>query len=181
MTLSASTVCISRRVMRDHTRSRLSVELGHEPAVVRNAVREDVGDRNLEGDREEVEAREDVCSGRTPRPGDAAEVVGVQVDQVEDALLIELIGIVELAGDDPAAVRQIVDEGVDERLIVETDFTAGGITGVVPLERAETVDEPIGLRAVVVRKDREIPAQDLGIIVIVSRGRPRCARSRRCA
>ena len=57
MMLLASTVCICRRVMLDHTRSRLSVELGSSCAVVRNAVREDVGDRDLEGDREEVEAR----------------------------------------------------------------------------------------------------------------------------
>ena len=84
----------------------------------------------------------------------------LQVDQVEDPLLIELVGIVELAGDDPPAVRQSVDVGVDERLIVETHFAAGGIAGVVALERTETVDEPIGLRAVVVRQHRQILAQD---------------------
>src|SRR6266571_3980526 len=65
-----------------------------------------------------------------------------------------------LPGDDPPAVRQRVDEGVDERLIVETHFTARGIPGVVTLEATETVDEPIGLRAVVVRQDRETIAED---------------------
>ena len=109
---------------------------------------------------------EHVFPRRTARAGDAAEIVGVQVDQIEDPLLVELIGIVELAGDDPAAVRQRVDVGVDERLIVETHFTARGIAGVVALEGAETVDQPIGLRAVVVRQDREIPAEDIDVVVI---------------
>ena len=31
---------------------------------------------------------------------------------------------------------------------------------------AETVDEPIGLRAVVVREDREVPAEDDGVVVV---------------
>ena len=62
----------------------------------------------------------------------------------------------------------VVDEGVDERLIVETHFAARGIAGVVALEGAETVDEPIGLRAVVVRQDREIPAEDDDVIVVAS-------------
>ena len=133
--------------------------VGVEHAVVRDAVREDVADRDLEGDREDVEAREHVFRGRTARAWDSAEIARVQVDQVEDSLLIELIGIVELAGDDPPAVRKGVDEGVDESLIVETHFTARGIPGIVTLEGAETVDEPIGLRAVVVREDREILAK----------------------
>ena len=60
-----------------------------------------------------------------------------------------------------------VDEGVDERLIVETHFTARGIPGVVALEGTETVDEPIGLRAVVVREDREILAKDATVVVLV--------------
>ena len=57
MMLLVSTVCVCRRLMLDHTRSRLSVEFGIEHAVVRDAVREDVVDRDLEGDREDVEAR----------------------------------------------------------------------------------------------------------------------------
>ena len=76
--------------------------------------------------------------------------------------LIELVGIVELAGDDPPAVRKRVDEGVDERLIVETHFAARGIAGLVTLEGTETEDQPVGLRAVVVREDREIVAKDVG-------------------
>ena len=120
----------------------------------------DVAHRDLEGDREDVEAREHVFGRRAARAGDAAEIVSAQVDQIEDSLLVELIGIVELAGDDPPAVREAVDEGVDERLIVETRFTARAIPGVVALEGPETVDEPIGLRAVVVREDRQILAKD---------------------
>ena len=58
---------------------------------------------------------------------------------------------------------QRVDEGVDERLIVETHLTARRIPGVVTLEGTETVDEPIGLRAVVVREDREVLAEDDGV------------------
>ena len=106
MMLCGSTVCVCRRLMLDQTRSRLSVELGLSCAVVRNAVREDVADRNLEGDREDVEAGEHVFGRRAARARDSAEIVSIQVDQVEDALLVELIGIVELAGDDPSAVRQ---------------------------------------------------------------------------
>ena len=62
-----------------------------------------------------------------------------------------MIGIVELAGDNATAVRKRVDEGVDERLIIQTQFTAGGIAGIVTLKRPESVDESIGLRAMVVR------------------------------
>ena len=106
MMLLGSTVCVCRRRdARPHAEQavgRVRLEL----AVVRDAVREDVADRDLERDREEVEAGEDVLRRRAARAGDAAEIVGVQVDQIEDPLLVELIGIVELAGDDPAAVRQ---------------------------------------------------------------------------
>ena len=49
---------------------------------------------------------------------------------------------------------------VDEGLVVETDLAAGGIAGVVALEGAEAVDQPIGLRAVVVRQDRQVLAED---------------------
>ena len=133
---------------------------------MRDAVREDVGYRDLEGDREDVEAREHVFGRLVARARDAAEVIPAQVDQVEDPLLVELIGIVELAGDDPPAVRERLDERVDERLIVEAYFTARGIAGLVTLEGTETVDEPIGLRAVVVREDGEIVAEDDRVAVI---------------
>ena len=109
MMLSASTVCVSRRLMLDQTRSRLSVRVGVELAVVRDAVREDVRHRDLERDREDVEAGEHVLRRRPARARDAAEVARAQVDEVEDALLVELIRIVELAGDDAAAVRQRLD------------------------------------------------------------------------
>ena len=100
MMLVVSTVWVFWRLMLAQTRSRLSVELASSAAVVRDAVREDVGDRDFEGDREDVEAGEDVFARRAARARDAAEIVAVQVDQVEDSLLVELIGIVELAGDD---------------------------------------------------------------------------------
>ena len=100
--------------------------VGFEHAVVRNAVREDVADRHLEGDREDLKPVNTSLPGGRRAPGIPPRSSRVQVDQVEDSFLIELIGIVELAGDDPAAVRQSVDVGVDEGLIVETDFTAVG-------------------------------------------------------
>ena len=100
---------------------------------MRHAVREQVAHRNLERDREHVEAGEHVLGRRPPRPRDAAEIVAIEVHQIEDALLVELIGIVELAGDDPAAVRERVDVGVHERLVVESDLTADGVARVVAL------------------------------------------------
>src|SRR5205823_5725739 len=109
-------------------------------AVVRDAVREDVAHGDFERDGEDVEAREDVFARRPPRARDSAQIVRIQVDQVEDALLVELIGIVELAGDDPCAIRQRVNEAVDEGLIVETHLTAARVSRVVPLEGTETVD-----------------------------------------
>ena len=98
---------------------------------------EDVRGRNLECDREDVEAGEDVFDRRAARARDAAEIARGQVDEVEDALLVELIGIVELAGDDAAAVRQRLDVAVDEGLIVEAEFAAGRVAGVVAFEWAE--------------------------------------------
>ena len=131
----------------------------HQLAVVRDAVGEDVRGRNFESDREDVEAGEDVLARRAARAGDAAEVVAVQVDEVEDALLVELVRVVELAGDDAAAVGQRVDERVDERLVVEADFAARRVARVVAGERAEVVDEAVGLRAVVVRQHVEVAAE----------------------
>jgi hypothetical protein len=56
---------------------------------VRNAVREDVGDRNLESDREDVEAREYVLPRRAASSRDSTEIVPIQVNQIENPLLIE--------------------------------------------------------------------------------------------
>ena len=61
---------------------------------------------------------------------------------------------------------------VDERLIVEADLAARGIARVVALERPETVDEPIGLRPVVVGQDRQIPPEHIDIRVVVSMASP---------
>ncbi len=96
-------------------------------------MREDVLDRDLERDREDVESGEHVLRRRPARAGDAAEIVAIQVDEIEDALLVELVRIVELAGDDAAAVGERVDEPVDERLIVEADLAARRIARVVSL------------------------------------------------
>ena len=163
----------------EQTVGRLRIER----AVVRDAVREDVGDRHLERDRENIEAGEHVFARWPACAGDAAEIVPVQIDEVEDALLVELIGIVELAGDDASAVRQRVDEGIDERLIVQTDFTARRIARVVARERAELVDEPVGLRTVVVRQHGEISAED-DVVPIAAMAiaiyRHRCRSCRRC-
>ena len=160
MMLLASTVCVSLRLMLDHTRSRLSVELALSVPLCGMPF----GKTSLIGTSRAIEkmlkpVKTSLPGGRRA-PGMPPRSSRVQVDQVEDALLVELIGIVELAGDDPPAVRQRVDVGVDERLIVEADFAAGGIAGVVALEGTETVDQPIGLRAVVVRQDRQILAED---------------------
>ena len=59
-----------------------------------------------------------------PSRWDSAEIVRVQVDQVENSLLIQLIRIIELTGDDPPAVRKSLDVRVNEVLIVKTDFAA---------------------------------------------------------
>src|SRR6266446_9454957 len=47
-------------------------------------------------------------------------------------------------------------------------FTARGVTGVVTLEGTEMVDQPVGLRAVVVRQDREIRAEGDGILLYLA-------------
>src|SRR5207302_8814445 len=117
---------------------------------------------------EDVEAREHIFGGRTARTGNAAKIARGQVDEVEDPLLVELIGIVELTSDDPTTVRKRMDEGIHELLIVEPHFTARGIAGLVAAEGAETVDEPIGLRAVVVRENGEIAAKVDGAPAIVA-------------
>ena len=109
------------------------VRLQH--AIVGNAVREHILDRYLERDREEIEAGEHVLAGGAARTGNAAEIVAIQVDEIEQAFLVELVRIVELAGDDPGAVGERVYEPVYERLIVEADLAARGIARVVSRER----------------------------------------------
>ena len=124
-----------------------------EHAIVWNAAWKNVSHRDLESNREDVEAGEHV-SGRSlgaTCAGDTAQVARVQVDRIEDSLLVELIGIVELAGDDPRAIRQTPNISIDECLIVETDGASCGIAGVITLEGGKTVDGAIGLRSVVVR------------------------------
>jgi hypothetical protein len=49
--------------------------------------------RNLQSNRENVEARENIFSRWAPRAGDSAQIVPIQIHQVEESLLIELIGI----------------------------------------------------------------------------------------
>ena len=166
MMFVGSTVCVSTPADAAPHAKQAVGRIGQQPAVVRNTAREDVLDWNLEGNREDVETGEDVFNGPAARAGDAAKVGLTQVDKVENPLFIQLIRIVELAGDDPPAVRQRVDEGVHERLIVETGLAAGGIAAVVPLERTEAVNEPVSLRSVVVRQNGEIAPEGDGFVIV---------------
>ena len=127
---------------------------------MRDAVGEELGRRNLQRDRGDVVAGEHVLDRRLARAGDAAEVARTEVDEVEDALLVELIRIVEVAGDDARPVRERRDEGVDEVLVVQPLLAAGAVARVVALERAEAVDEAVSLRAVVVGEDLDGRADD---------------------
>jgi hypothetical protein len=61
-----------------------------------------------------------------------------------------------------------MDKAIDERLIVETHFTARRIARLVAAEGAETVDQPIGLRTMVVRQDGQIAAQDERTLAVAS-------------
>src|SRR5262249_17355462 len=123
--------------------------------------------RHFERDRKDVEAGEDILGWPTARARNATEITRRQVHQIEDALFIELIRIVELASDDPSAVGERLDERVDERLIVESLFTAGRIAAVIALEWTQAVDEAIGLRPMVVRQYLQIPAENQGVIIVV--------------
>ena len=89
-----------------------------ELSIVRDSVREQLGGRKLEGNGENVEAGEDIFNLRAARPCDSAEVAFAEVDEIENALLVELIRIVELPGDDAAAVAETLNERVDEGLVV---------------------------------------------------------------
>jgi hypothetical protein len=128
-----------------------------------DAVGEEILDRHFEGNRENVEAGEHILAGGPAGTGQPPEVVPVQVDEIEDAFLVELIGVVELASDNPSAVGEGLHVGIDEGLIVEAHFAARRVPRVVPLERPEPVDEAIGLRAVIVGKDRQLPPEDDGL------------------
>lgn len=85
-------------------------------AIVRNAIRENIGDRHLQGNREHVEAGEDILAWRTAGARYAAQIAAIQVNQIEDALFVQLVGIVELSSDDPRAAGQRVNVGVDKGL-----------------------------------------------------------------
>src|SRR5262249_48352845 len=93
--------------------------------------------------------------------------IPIQVDEIEDALLIELVRIVELASDDPPAVVQRVDEAVNERLVIQANFTAGCVAGIVSLEGAESVDQAVCLRSMVVRQNRQILSKHDAIVVVI--------------
>ena len=146
---------------RPHTEQAVG-RIGLQHAVVWNASWKDVADRNLESNRENVKACEYVFGRRLGAAcaGNSAEIAGVQVDEVEDSFLIELVRIVELAGNDPPTIRQRVDERVDKCLIEKTNGSTRSIPGIVTLEGAETINESICLRAVVVRENWKIVAKD---------------------
>ena len=92
----------------------------------------------------------------------------IQVDEIEDALFVELIGIVELAGDDASAIVQVVNVAVDERLVVQTLFAARRIARLIALERTEPVDQPIGLRSVIVRQDRQVATEHGSVLIVLA-------------
>src|SRR5204862_7747243 len=75
---------------------------------------------------------------------------------------------VKLAGDDSPAARKAMNERIDELLIVKTHFAARRIAALIAHERAETVYQAIGLRAVIVRQDLQVPAQDDGAPALVA-------------
>ncbi len=139
--------------------------------MVRNAVREELRNRYLKGDRENIEAGKYIFAGRATGTGNAAEVVPIQVNEVENSVLVELVGIVELAGDDATATSECVDESIDKRLIVESLFAARRIAGVVNLESAEAINQPVSLRPVIIGQYAKIAAKDSGhlatVVVIV--------------
>ena len=144
--------------------------VGETLAVVGDAVGENVRHRDLEGDREDVEPGEDI-GGRSAAcaAGRTGEVAIGQVHEVEDALFVKLIRIVKLAGDDAARIRQRLDIGVHERLIVEAHFAARRIRIIAP-ERAQAVDKAVGLRAMVVGQDFQVLAQDdIAVSILVFR------------
>lgn len=64
--------------------------------VVRNAVGKNFIDRDLQRAREDVEAGEDIGSRRTARPRDIAQITAIEIDEIEDSLFVQLIGIIEL-------------------------------------------------------------------------------------
>src|ERR1019366_7004380 len=99
-------------------------------SVMRDSIGEQIGGRNLQGDRRDIETREDVLDGRAPRSLDSSKIAPAQIDEVEDALLVELIRIVKIARDDASASGEIVDERVDERLVIETVLAAAWIAGI---------------------------------------------------
>ena len=91
-----------------------------------DAIREHVADRYFQRNREDVEPSKHVFAGWAARTRDSAEVVAVQVDQVEDSFFIQLVRIVELTGDDPPAIRQRVDESIYEGEFKEGEFFGQG-------------------------------------------------------
>src|SRR5439155_12954861 len=125
--------------------------------IVWNTAGKDVADGNLESNREDIEACKYIF-GRRFGPagtGNAAQITCIQIDEVEDSFLIELIRIVELAGDDPSTIRQSVDVLINECLLEKADCTTRGIPGVITFEGTETVDESIRLRPVVIWQNRK--------------------------
>ena len=95
MMLSGSTVCVARQTDARMNAKQAVREIRASLPLCGMPSREDVGDRHLEGDREDVEAREHVFSRRAT--GAAMPPLLLEVDQVEDALFVELIGIVGTA------------------------------------------------------------------------------------
>ncbi|MDZ4813448.1 MAG: hypothetical protein SGI99_12670 [Pseudomonadota bacterium] len=105
------------------------------------------------------EASELVFTRGVTCTGDAEQAFAAEVEQIEDALLIEVIGIVALASERAATIAQIVDvlRG-DERIVLQIHFAAGVVARFITLKRAQALHQSIRLRSVIVRGNIEIAA-----------------------
>src|SRR5262249_18729112 len=124
--------------------------------------REDVRDWDFESYGEHVEARENIF-GRRFGPSCSrysAEVVCIQIDEIKDSFLIKLIRVIKLSGNNPPAIRKRVYVLVHERLVEKTDFAARRLTGVITLERTETIHKTVCLRSVIIWQDGKILCKD---------------------
>src|SRR5947199_137175 len=95
-----------------------------------------------------VPTRPALNSGSALRPTctrNAAEIVAIQIDQIEDALFVELVGIVELPGNDPLAAGQRVNEAIGECPVIQAQFAAVGNARVISREGSKMIDKSISL------------------------------------
>ena len=75
-------------------------------------------------------------AGARRAPENAAKIGLRKIDEIENALFIQLVRIIELSRDDPDTVGKCVNILVHESLIVETHLAAAGVAGIIALEVA---------------------------------------------